>query len=53
MYLVEVLKSEKWRKLPIMFAEIEDAESYAFLQVMKDKADNARVVDERYRRGKR
>ena len=54
MYIVETKPFDKevWKKAPVEFAEIEDAEKYAFMSVIDKKCENARVVDERYRRGR-
>lgn len=51
-YIVEEeTKSNRWVKHPLTFANIEAAERYA-LSLYKEKR-NARVVDERYRKGRK
>ena len=51
-YIVEEeTKSNRWVKHPLTFADIEVAERYA-LSLYKE-GRNARVVDERYRKGKK
>jgi hypothetical protein len=52
MFIVEEeTKPNKWKEHPLQFKDIEAAERYA-LSLYKEKR-NARVVDERYRKGRK
>lgn len=48
MFIIETQEGRKWKREPVEFAELEDAELYA--EKLYSEGKTARVVDERYRK---